>query len=458
MQTTRRNGSVCQERRLVRAVGRRPITGLGCIASLAVIVGAGCSEGGLPYPVGSLDFWGGLADRPLWDASGPGDLSSLDLAILPDLLPEPTCGSATALQAGAPWPTQGRCPNHQSRSRYVGAQTGQIRWTAQLSPHHEFHPALAIAANGTVFAGTDQGLYALDGATGAQRWSAPDLGSINSTPTIGRDGTVYVGSLDPNSIYAVDGDSGQVRWSFAAGDKVVSSPTLTEDGGIIFGTVAGLIDAVDARTGRLRWAIQTGGRVSASAALSGDGTAYLGSRDGHVYAIEVATGRTKWSYVTGERVDTDVVVGDDGTVFVAAYSRLHAIDGQSGLARWTIPLLAVPVGGNPALGANGTLYLPSYGQHALYAIEVTTGAVRWTFNPSARPENTVGGSPTIGADGTVYVSSGDMRLDALDGDTGRVKWSLEDPTHKGLGAQLPIGRDGTVYAAGGQGSLYAIGP
>lgn len=44
-------------------------------------------------------------------------------------------------------------------------------------------------------------LYALDGKTGAEKWSYRTGGGIYSTPAIGRDGTVYVGSND-GKVYA----------------------------------------------------------------------------------------------------------------------------------------------------------------------------------------------------------------------------------------------------------------
>jgi outer membrane protein assembly factor BamB len=57
-------------------------------------------------------------------------------------------------------------------------------------------------ADGTVYVGSaDDNLYAVDAATGDQRWAFETGDVVYSSPTVA-DGTVYVGSYDDN-LYAV---------------------------------------------------------------------------------------------------------------------------------------------------------------------------------------------------------------------------------------------------------------
>ena len=51
-----------------------------------------------------------------------------------------------------------------------------------------------------------------------------------SSPAIGTDGTIYVGSDDGN-LYAVNPD-GTLEWTFATGGNVYSSPAIGNDGTI----------------------------------------------------------------------------------------------------------------------------------------------------------------------------------------------------------------------------------
>ncbi|MEF8874404.1 MAG: PQQ-binding-like beta-propeller repeat protein, partial [Candidatus Thermoplasmatota archaeon] len=94
--------------------------------------------------------------------------------------------------------------------------------------------------------------YEVSDINGNERWSFDLGGEIQSSPAIGEDGTIYIGSRDGN-LYAVNPD-GTERWTFETGDMITSSPAIGEDGKI-----------------------------------------YIGSRDGNLYAVN-PDGREKWSF------------------------------------------------------------------------------------------------------------------------------------------------------------------
>jgi len=58
---------------------------------------------------------------------------------------------------------------------------------------------------------------------------------VISSPAIGSDGTVYVGSLD-GKLYAINGKSGDKLWEFETGDEVYSSPAIGSDGTVYVGS------------------------------------------------------------------------------------------------------------------------------------------------------------------------------------------------------------------------------
>ena len=58
---------------------------------------------------------------------------------------------------------------------------------------------------------------------------------MHSSPAIGSDGTVYVGSRD-NKLYAINGKSGVKLWEFEAGDWVYSSSAIGSDGTVYVGS------------------------------------------------------------------------------------------------------------------------------------------------------------------------------------------------------------------------------
>ena len=58
---------------------------------------------------------------------------------------------------------------------------------------------------------------------------------MHSSPAIGSDGTVYVGSYD-NKLYAINPKSGVKLWEFKTGFYVYSSPAIGSDGTVYVGS------------------------------------------------------------------------------------------------------------------------------------------------------------------------------------------------------------------------------
>ena len=110
-------------------------------------------------------------------------------------------------------------------------------------------------------------------------------GSLSS-PAIGSDGTVYVGSLD-NKLYALIGKNGVKRWGFETGDSIVySSPAIGSDGTVYVGSQDNKLYAINGKSGVKLWEFEMGQIVLSSPAIGPDGTVYVGSYDKKLYAIK----------------------------------------------------------------------------------------------------------------------------------------------------------------------------
>ena len=66
-------------------------------------------------------------------------------------------------------------------------------------------------------------------------WEFETGDQVRSSPAIGSDGTVYVGSND-NKLYAINGKSGVKLWEFETGAPVRSSPGIGSDGTVYVGS------------------------------------------------------------------------------------------------------------------------------------------------------------------------------------------------------------------------------
>ena len=63
-----------------------------------------------------------------------------------------------------------------------------------------------IGSDGTVYVGTSLNLYAINGKSGVKLWEFKMGHYVSSSPAIGSDGTVYIGS-DDFKLYAIKTDS-----------------------------------------------------------------------------------------------------------------------------------------------------------------------------------------------------------------------------------------------------------
>lgn len=168
----------------------------------------------------------------------------------------------------------------------------------------------------------------------------------------------------------------------------------------------------------------------------------------------LATGAFKWQLHIGgaDFFSSAPVLGHDGTVYIGASGagdhHLYAINGTTGTVKWSYSAGDV-FDATAAVGANGFVYCGSNDFH-MYAFNASTGALKWKFATGGY----VQGSPTIGSDGTVYFGSNDGNLYAVNGTTGALKWSYNTG---GLIRGCPtIGYDGTIYFGSTDSNVYAV--
>ena len=165
-------------------------------------------------------------------------------------------------------------------TRLNSADWGFDRTTVQSSP---------AVVGGTVYVGARDGfLYAIDRATGAQRWRHDhNVSWVNSSPAVS-EGLVYAGTSDGRFIQAVDTVTGEERWRANAQGTVWASPAV--DSLLVYvGEGDGTMYALDKRTGKEAWRYRVGHRLFSSP-LVHDGRLYFGSDDGGIYAVNAARG------------------------------------------------------------------------------------------------------------------------------------------------------------------------
>ncbi len=226
-----------------------------------------------------------------------------------------------------------------------------------------------------------------------------------------------------------------VKWRFLAKGKIVSSP-LVSDGVVYVGSSNGNVYAVRTGDGSLVWKFTTKGAVNSSTAIWGN-LVYFASLDGNVYAVDAHSGLEKWHFKTGgERRFTA--------------PGIHGIIPQKEVMPDPFDVFL----SSPAIYAS-TVYIGS-GDHNVYALDATSGALRWKFATG----NVVHASPAV-ADGIVYIGSWDRYLYALDSRTGAVVWKFATGDDRKIFNQVGIAgsaavANGTVYFGCRDSFFYAL--
>ncbi len=327
------------------------------------------------------------------------------------------------------------------------------------------------------------------------KWTFPsdgNIGEIRTSPAIGPDGTIYIGSLD-GKLYAITPD-GDEKWPLLIGSEIWSSPAVGPDSTIYVGAADAKLYAITP-DGIEKWTFPTGpGKeplpdgVDSSPAIGSDGTIYVGSNDGYVYVIAPESGKEKWKFQTKlwgseETEDGSIeltyetfgvysspAIASDGTVFVGGTDgNFYAIHPERG-KKW-FPLTSASIYSSPAIAADGTVYIGS-DDYNLYAVSLNEMR-EWppkteddlSYGPEDKDEDApftlystgdaVSSSPAIGPDGTIYVGSRDSHLYAIHPD-GNLKWKFK--TGNWIDASPAIGSDGVIYVGSLDGNVYAVKP
>ena len=234
------------------------------------------------------------------------------------------------VSSGSPWPRFHRDIQSTGISPYAGAVTNTLKWRYQTGGVVNYSSP-AIGVDGIVYVGSlDWYLYAIR-PDGTLKWRYQTGGQVNSSPAVSADGTVYVGSND-SWLYAIRPD-GTLKWKYQTGDAGFSSPAIGADGTVYVGSLDGNLSAINP-DGTFKWSYPTGNSIYySSPAIGADGTVYVGSEDWWLYAIR-PDGMLKWRYQTGSLVRSSPAIGADGTVYVGSEDwYLYAIR-PDGTRKW----------------------------------------------------------------------------------------------------------------------------
>jgi outer membrane protein assembly factor BamB len=328
-------------------------------------------------------------------------------------------------------------------------------------------------SRGLLLAGSDAGLlYALNAETGALVWSHPLWNMAMVNPLVVGD-TVYATTGNPyynfaqtlrfasgeratrgpglNGLYALDLATGAERWHLFTPGENMPTPVISE-GVVYFASGDGFAYAVDATSGKLRWKVDVQGIDGMSSPLLVGGHLFFGASHPDVFvALDTGEGALLWKRTfaaatpagfggaTAALADGNVVVEEvvkTGDAKAPAANRLFALDPATGKSVWERELGRGPepkgFGTATPVCVDGVIYVSSIVDERTHALSARDGAVIWSASVAGA------GAGLVVGDQDVYVAAG-PRLVALDRKDGHPRGTLTVGGHQGPATPLLAG-------------------
>jgi outer membrane protein assembly factor BamB len=276
----------------------------------------------------------------------------------------------------------------------------------------------AVRADGTSYFSSQTGgnLYAVT-PKGMQQWNFMTGLQADSDPVVTKDGTL-VYSSDDGSAYALDAN-GKLLWKsdqITGPGEVDGGIAETCDGKIVVGGTNGWFE-LDAATGKTIWMVAATGDTEAilsSPYVTADGTVYGFDSGGMGYAID-KTGKVLWKNQIGPQQGFGgAATGKIGNTLFTLLNdgALWAVDATTGKSLWNRPAGGAgrEINAGPITDGNSRVYVNG-NDGFVYAFD-TKGNQIWKIASSgiANPQMDVVGTPAIGNDGTLYVPGNDGNL------------------------------------------------
>lgn len=305
-----------------------------------------------------------------------------------------------------------------------------------------FYSSPTIGKDGTIYIGsTDSCLYALS-PDGKITWKYKTGGSINSSPTVGLNGIVFIGSND-NYLYAIN-PNGSFEWKFKTGGAIYSSPAIASDGTIYVGSYDDYMWAINSN-GTEKWKFKTGGDIYSSPSINTDGIVYFGSKDDNFYAIN-PDGTEKWKYKTGGDINSSPAISKSGYVYVGSNDDYLYAFNLDGTIKWRYKT-GGDIVSSPSTSKDGNIYIGSKDDY-FYSFK-QDGTLNWKYKTGGDIES----SPAITDDETIYIGSNDDYLYSFDS-KGLINWKYK--TQGDLRSSPVINSDGYVFIGSLDNHFYAF--
>jgi outer membrane protein assembly factor BamB len=291
-------------------------------------------------------------------------------------------------------------------------------------------PRVVFSTNvgGPVYAGisiiADNAMYAIASGdaiyrmntSGSIAYSLQVAGDVRSASSIAYDNTVYIASSDRN-LYAFSKD-GNSAWSpLPTGGVLTATPAIDSAANRLYiGVSNHNFIAVNRSTGSVAWNYFADDQIKNSAVITGDRKLVFATQKGTLYGFNLKKlslpAAPTWQFTLPDTAPSSFAVDKKGNIYFGTGSgillKVALPDNKQPEIIWQT-LIGHSIVGAPVIDANGILYVGST-DSKLYAVDISTGAVKWSFATSGPIQST----PTISNRGKIFVANDSGEVYCLD--------------------------------------------
>jgi outer membrane protein assembly factor BamB len=162
---------------------------------------------------------------------------------------------------------------------------GTLDWEYQLGvPSPETIGNPSVSDDGTIFAGDFNGLFAFL-PNGTQLWNNTNIREIVSSPALGWNDCLYIGSLNNFNISCIHQSNGTERWSIPVYPQaILSTGAVAYDGRVYLSSIYDFY-CIDGDTGAIMWNFTAASGILSSPAIGPDGSVYLITEEPALFAF-----------------------------------------------------------------------------------------------------------------------------------------------------------------------------
>ena len=237
--------------------------------------------------------------------------------------------------------------------RALDRESGRVAWeynTNRDGPPASFHGD-PLVVDELYLVGTDgpndDGIYALDWASGALRWMAPAPSRESSERGVATDiqlldGRIYATSLS-DELMCVSAADGSLIWSHPSGylgeERIFNGTPAVSRTVVFLGGLDGFAYALKREDGSQLWETPLGESIRTSVFVHENGIV-MGTMDGMLHLLDVETGLVKKQLILGKEPSAAIVEADGVLLVCTDWNRpsseLMCVDSSLSRITWML--------------------------------------------------------------------------------------------------------------------------